>query len=513
MSITSRKLAACGTAFAIAAGITLATSSCRADETSLIARGKYLATMGDCEACHTAVGGKPFTGGLEMDTPFGKISTPNITPDKTTGIGDYTDQQFIRVFHAGVRRDGQYLYPVMPFPWYTKVTDEDVLAIKAYLFSLQPVHAPRKPMNISFPFNVRAGLAVWNEVFLTQGVFKPDPSKSAAVNRGAYIVQGLAHCGECHDARNLLGAGAAAKPLQGGEIDHWYAPNITSDVHTGIGRFSDQQLFAYLKTGTAPGMGVVVGPMAQTQHESLSKLTEADLKAVVAYLKSTRPAAGYQPSHLAALSNGTLPGAQTYLNYCASCHQLNGQGIPKVIPPLAGNGAVRNGGPQTVVQVLLGGVEAQGTYGPMPAMGVTMTDQQIADATNYVRAAWGNDAPASVGPGEVASLRKGTDSLLSGTLPGGCPALHPGGFAELVETPSMQSLLQGVTPGNIVQNVDAMVVKVKSAAPAMKQADIVNGLTAGYCQILRHDAALSQNERLDRLNQFSERVYTQVAHD
>ena len=299
----------------------------RADQAAdQIAAGKYLATMGDCQACHTAPNGVPFAGGLYMNTPFGKISTPNITPDKDTGIGGYTDEQFVRVFHAGVGKDGEYLYPVMPFPWYTKVSDADVLAIKAYLFSLPPTHAPRPPLQISFPFNVRTGLAAWDVAFLHEGRFKPDPTQSEAVNRGAYIVEGLGHCGECHDSRNMLGAGAIAKPLQGGEIDHWYAPNITSDVRTGIGRFSDDQLVSYLKTGTAPGMGTVVGPMAQTVHESLSKLDDTDLHAIVAYLKSTPATPSFKAVVPAGLSNADLPGAQTYLNHCASCHQLDGRG-------------------------------------------------------------------------------------------------------------------------------------------------------------------------------------------
>ncbi len=159
-----------------------------------------------------------------MLTPFGPVSTPNITPDKETGIGDWTDDQFYRVLHSGIGKNGQHLYPIMPYPWYTKVTRDDVLAIKAYLFSLKPVHAPRPPNKLAFPFNIRAGLAVWDELFLRQGSFTPDPSKSAEVNRGAYIVQGLGHCGECHNGRNLLGDTAMAEPLRGGPIEHWYAP-------------------------------------------------------------------------------------------------------------------------------------------------------------------------------------------------------------------------------------------------------------------------------------------------
>jgi mono/diheme cytochrome c family protein len=491
----------------------MASGRCQAAATpDLVEHGKYLAILGDCQACHTAPSGKPFAGGLEMDTPFGKISTPNITPDKETGIGNYTDAQFLRVLHAGIRRDGEYLYPVMPFPWYTKVTDDDGLAIKAYLFSLAPIHAPRPPLQISFPFNVRSGLAVWDKLFLKEGVFKPDPSKSPEINRGAYIVQGLAHCGECHDGRNLLGAGAVAKPLQGGPIDHWYAPNITSDVHTGIGRYTDDQLFMFLKTGTAPGVGTVIGPMAQTQHESLSKLTDSDLHAVVAYLKSTKPEAGFTQRHLAGFAHGDMPGAESYLNHCASCHQLDGKGVGHTIPTLVGNGAVMSGGPQTVIEAVLGGIEAQGTYGPMPAVGTGMSDQEVADAANYVRAAWGNNAPAAVGPGEVASLRKQVHTYLSGTLPGFCPTLADPSLKQFVDRPDVQALLAHTDEGNILQNVNSILALAKTGDNNAKQRDLVNSLSIGYCQTLQKDQALSEPQRLAMLNQFGERVYTQVDH-
>ena len=172
------------------------------------------------------------------------------------------------MFHQGINSKGEHLYPVMPFPWYTKVRRDDVLAIKAYLFSLQPVNAPRKPLKLMFPFNIRSALIGWDTVFLKAGEFKPDPNQSAEVNRGAYIVQGLGHCGECHNGRNLLGDTEAAQALQGGPIDKWYAPNITSDPKQGIGRYTDEAVFQYLKTGHSNSMGVVVGPMAQTMHES-----------------------------------------------------------------------------------------------------------------------------------------------------------------------------------------------------------------------------------------------------
>jgi mono/diheme cytochrome c family protein len=204
-----------------------------------------------------------------------------------------------------------------------------------------------------------------------------------------------------------------AQQLQGGPIQDWYAPNITNDVHDGIGKYSDDQLFSYLKNGVAPGMGVVAGPMAETVHDSLSKFTDADLHAVIAYLRSTKPETTYK-STVASDFTGQAPrGREAYLSNCASCHQLNGQGVAGAVPPLAGNGAVLAKGPEDVIRVVLGGIEAQGPYSPMPAVGRGMTDQQIADVTNYVRQAWGNQAPPTAGGGTVGALRATSFTAMS----------------------------------------------------------------------------------------------------
>ena len=241
-----------------------------------------------------------------------------------------------------------------------------MLAIKAYLFSLAPVHAPRQPNHLDFPFNVRAGLAVWDEMFLREGTFKPDPAKSAEINRGAYIVEGLGHCGECHNGRKLLGDTPMAQSLRGGPIENWYAPNITSDVRDGIGKYSDDQVFGYLKTGVSPGMGVASGPMAETIHDSLSKLNDGDLHAIVAFLKSTPAEASYTSAERSAFTGKDAVGRQAYLNNCASCHQLDGKGIAGAVPALSGNGAVLARGSDNVIRAILGGLEAQQSYAPMP---------------------------------------------------------------------------------------------------------------------------------------------------
>ena len=497
------------TGCAIAAGSTAAYAT-NADP-ALIEHGKYLTTAGDCQACHTAPDGKPFAGGLYMNTPFGPISTPNITPDADTGIGKITDDQFVRVFHQGIGMQGERLYPVMPFPWYTKVTRDDALAIKAYLFSLEPEHAPRKPLKLSFPFNIRAGLIGWDAVFLKTGEFKPNPDVSPQINRGAYLVQGLAHCGECHNANKLVGDAGMAAALRGGPIDKWYAPNITSDKSQGIGKYSEQQIFTYLKTGHEKDMGVVVGPMAQTMHESLGKLTDDDLHDMVAYLKSTPAKEGFTKRQPVAGTVQVAANAQSYLNYCASCHLENGQGLAGQVPKLAGNGVVAAQGPETVIRVILGGINAQGSYSAMPAIGVSMSDQEVADATNYVRQAWGNGAPATAAPGQVANLRKETTTLLAMNLAGGCPKIAQGDTARVIAGADAQKILAATKQDNVLPNAESLIKLVRAGAPKATQADIINSLTIGYCPVVMADASLPDAiQKSQALDGFAERVYTDI---
>jgi mono/diheme cytochrome c family protein len=478
---------------------------------ALISHGEYLTTAGDCAACHTAPGGQKFAGGLYMDTPFGPISTPNITPDKETGIGNITDDQFYRVFHAGIGMKGEPLYPVMPYPWYTKVTRDDVLAIKAYLFSLAPVHAPRKPLKLVFPFNVRDGLYAWQAAFFVEGTFKPDPKLSPQENRGAYLVEGLEHCGECHNGNNLLGDTKWSARLRGGPIDNWYAPNISSDKQEGIGKYSDEQIFQYLKTGAAPGMGVVAGPMAQTVHESLRHLTDDDLHDIVLYLKTTPPKEGYKPEKIAPNSDKMVVDAQSYLNYCASCHGQDGKGLRGSVPALAGNGAVTAQGPETVIRVVLGGINAKDSYSPMPAIGARMSDVDVANAVNYIRASWGNAAPAHAGPGLVGELRADTKTVLAMNDSRGCPPVADPDLAKVIGGEEAQATLKATNLGNVLQNSEKLIGLVRQGAPKAQQADIINALTLGYCPVVAADKSRpTQAQKSELLDEFAERVYTQL---
>ena len=488
-----------------------ASSAARAADvpkSDLVARGEYLAHAGDCIACHTAKGGQLLAGGLSVETPYGPISAPNITPDKATGIGAWTDEQFYRTMHDGLGRHGEYLYPVMPFPWYTIVTRDDVMAIRAYLNAQPAVHNVPPPSKLRFPYNVRASLLAWREVFFKPKDFKPDASQSAEVNRGSYLVNGLAHCGECHNARAVAGTSKYREGLQGGVVDGWYAPNITSDVHSGIGGWSNTDIATYLKTGTAPGKGVAAGPMAETVH-SLGYLTDADLLAVAAYLKTTPPKAD-PDKHGDLFAGAGGRGSGAYLNYCASCHGLDGKGLAGAIPALAGNPSVTAKGPGNVIGVVLGGLRARQQYAPMLAIGAGMSDQEVADVTNYVRQNWANAAPGTAAPGMVAKQRASLDTLLNVAPKSSCTAVAMPAPDQKIDpdryaTPAQ---LAGITDANLPQRTEDLVQRARATAPKAAQAELVNGLTTAYCNVVRADKTLDWNQKALRLGHFSELVYS-----
>jgi mono/diheme cytochrome c family protein len=441
----------------------------------------------------------------------GRSISPNITPDKATGIGNWTDDEFYRALHEGRARDGSFLYPAMPFPWYTKVTRDDALAIKAYLFSLPAVHKPRAASHLRFPFNVRSALGAWREAFFKPGTFEPDPKASDEVNRGAYLVNGLAHCGECHNGELLAGASKFDQPLRGGVIDHWYAPNITSDLRDGIGGWTQAQLVQFLKTGSAPGKGIAVGPMAQTVH-SLAQLSDTDLGAIAAYLKSTAPAPSPPRGRDLDVAS-TNHGGQVYLSDCASCHGLKGEGLPGAVPALAGNGAVMAAGPQNILMVVLGGLQARQGYAPMLAIGAGMSDADVADVANYVRKNWGNDAPATASADGVRAARGAVDTLMTGEPATGCPAVVPPQLARLVAGPQapLHAQLAAITEATLAQAVPPLVAKVRKAVPKLATAQIVNGLAAAYCPVVRGDPALDASAKALHIGHFSEFVYTQLS--
>jgi mono/diheme cytochrome c family protein len=398
-------LAAAALAATLAAPATAQQKPAAAAPQTLAQRGEYLARAGDCVSCHTAPGGQPFAGGLRLDTPFGYMLSPNITPDKDTGIGNWTSNDFYRALHHGVNKRGQDLYPTMPFDFYTKVTRADIDAIFAYLRTVTPVRNAVVVNHLDFPFNIRMSMLGWRELYFREGTFKPDPSKSESWNRGAYLVEGLGHCSDCHSPRNLLGGIEKSKDYTGAVVDGWFALNLTSDITTGLGAWSVDDIATYLKTGAYPGKTTVLGPMAEVVQNSLSYLTDADLKAIAEYLKSI-PADSTLRTGRKALDVSRQAGAKLYVDNCAGCHQSQGRGVPNVFPPLAGNGVVLAADPANIFKVVLGGIPAQGKFSPMPSFAGVLTDEQITAIANYVRTSWGNNAPPNATPDNVAKVRR-----------------------------------------------------------------------------------------------------------
>jgi mono/diheme cytochrome c family protein len=361
------------------------------DLAAQISRGEYLARAADCTACHTTPGGKPFAGGVAFKLPFGTIYSSNITADKETGIGDWSDEDVIRALHAGVDKEGHPLYPAFPYTSYTALSRDDILAIKAYLFSLPVVHAPARPNELAFPFNQRWTLSLWNALFLDKERFKPEQGKSEAWNRGAYLATALGHCGECHTPRNLAFAMESGKTFAGAELQGWKAYNITSDKEHGVGEWSDQQLTDYFAKGHAAGRGTASGPMGEVVEHSLQYLTPSDLAALVTYLRDVKPQQGgvptVAPAAVAQAGAGTPGlGEQLFVGACSGCHLDSGQGRETDYATLTGLRSVHDPHATNLTQVILNGTELKvdGQRIFMPSFGHAYSDAEIAALSNYV---------------------------------------------------------------------------------------------------------------------------------
>ncbi len=378
-----------------------------------IERGRYLAVLGDCAACHTAPGGQPFAGGLVLQTPFGKLVTPNITPDRDTGIGNMTNGEFLASLHRGRGRNGRRLYPAMPYPAYTKMTDDDVLAIRAYLATVAPVSNPVIANQLPFPLNIRLSMVFWNALNFTPGRYRPDPGKSAEWNRGAYIVQGAAHCGTCHTPKTLLGGDRNDVALTGATLQGWYAPDITNDPRKGIGGWSKEDLVQYLKTG-ANDWTLASGPMADAVSHSTSGMTDQDIAAIATYLKESNAGSSAPERAPVSASDAAMrAGAAIYKDSCAACHKDAGSGEAHLFPRLAGSAAVQSSDPATLLRVVLQGTRAVSTAAmptapAMPAFDWRLDDAQVAAVLTYIRNNWGNAAP----PVAAATFASARASLL-----------------------------------------------------------------------------------------------------
>jgi cytochrome c553 len=384
-----------------------------------VSRGQRLAILGDCAGCHTDRGGAPFAGGRAIVTRFGTFYAPNITPDRTTGIGEWSSDDFWRALHEGYGRDGEMLYPSFPYPNYTRVTRADSDAIFEYLRSVAPVVKPRRAHTLNFPYDQRRLLGVWRALYFRRGVFISDPAHDETWNRGAYLVQGLAHCNACHEPRNVLGAPQSGGNPSGGIVLDWYAPSLSNPHEAGVQDWAVSDIVTLLKSGRVAGSSpqaraaTTIGPMAEKVYNSLQHVADTDLQAMAVYLRSLPP--------ISSISGGTSragsslgPGAwddgQTvYRKECADCHGEKGEGHAPIGSPLAGNRAVSLDSATNAIRIVLFGGFPPGThdnprpYG-MPPYYPSLSDEHIANVLTYVRTSWGN-AAGPVFASEVAENR------------------------------------------------------------------------------------------------------------
>ena len=377
----------------------------------VLAHGAYLARAGNCAGCHTVPGGgEPFAGGRGVETPFGTVFAPNITPDARTGIGEWSPAEFWRAMHHGRSKDGRLLYPAFPYPSFTLVSREDSDALYAYLHSLKPVSQPNVPHELRFPYSTQAALAVWRALFFRPRAFMPESTQDAQWNRGKYLVQGLGHCAACHSSRNFLGATRLNAEFAGGLMpdEAWYASSLASANEAGVQGWPQADVVRLLKTGVS-ARGAVSGPMAEVVYSSTQHLSEHDIRSMVRFLQSIA-LREHPPEKIERAAGAVMElGQKLYGRHCASCHGEQGQGVPSIYPALAGNRAVTLGSPNNVVQLVSRGGFLPSTAGNprpfgMPPFRHLMSGEEIAAVSTYVRQSWGN-AAAPVSALDVLRVR------------------------------------------------------------------------------------------------------------
>lgn len=393
-----------------------------------IARGEYLARAGDCVACHTKAGGEPFAGGLPMATPIGTLYSTNITPDKQSGIGGYSYDDFQKAVRHGVAKNGDTLYPAMPYPSYAVVSDEDMQALYAYfMHGVKPVAQTNQESDIPWPLSMRWPLAIWRGVFAPDvKAFQPVKGQDPVLARGQYLVEGLGHCGACHTPRSITMQEKALNNDEGNDflsgsnapIDGWTASNLRGDGRDGLGRWSEDDLVQFLRMGRNDHTAVFGGMTDVVQH-SLQHLTAEDATAIARYLKSLGARdpsqVGFTPDDTVAKAlwkgDDSKTGASVYVDSCAACHKTDGSGYQRFFPELRGNPVVLAADPTSLIHIVLSGAQLPGMKGApttitMPAFGWRLNDQQVADVVNFIRTSWGNTATEAVSASDVAKVRK-----------------------------------------------------------------------------------------------------------
>jgi mono/diheme cytochrome c family protein len=373
----------------------LAFGKAQAESAEVIARGKALTDAANCVGCHTADPARPFAGGRRIDSPFGGIYSPNLTPDRETGIGAWSDEDFYRALHDGVAPDGSRYYPAFPYPSFTKIARDDVLAIRAYLATLAPIRNVTPPPRLRWPLNHRIVMRGWNLLFFQRGTFENNPQRSAEWNRGAYLVEGAANCGACHTPKAAFGADLRDQRFGGSLVQGWFASRLDAAERSGLKSWSVDDIVEYLQSGRN-GRSHAGQLMAEVVVNSTSLMSDSDLRAIAVYLKDLSAGAP-EPVVTRPPQASMSSGAAVYARACIACHQANGEGAPRIYPPLPGNANLQSADASSTIQIILEGAQTVTTprapnTGSMPAYAEQLSDQQIADVANYIRNSWGNAA-------------------------------------------------------------------------------------------------------------------------
>ncbi len=464
-----------------------------------VARGEYLSKAAHCNACHSREGGPAYSGNVPLNSPFGVLYAPNITQDPTTGIGNWTEKEFEGSLRRGVGKDGQYLYPAMPYIEFTKISDDDIHALWAYFRTIKPVREETKKNEMKFPFNVRVGIAGWQAMYFKQGRYANDPSQSAQWNRGAYLVQGLGHCEACHTPTNVAMAPKKGEALQGNVIDHWFAPDISGGQFSGIKDWSVEQLATYLKQGHNDKNEAAVGPMQQTIDLGTSQLSDADVTAISVYLKNqVTTTADREPKTkhpVTAIERAS--GKAIFADNCASCHGNDGKGVAGIAPSLVGAASVAGKEPETALRAVLQGFEPHGQWGVMPSFAQVFTPQEVSDVVNYVRTAWGNaGAGSSVTPSQVTRLARYSDlggAKVESALV--CPSAQATAL-DAMTLAQVKALADDTQPQAAT---DKLVRDYRSRHPKVGTTDIVTTISGAYC---RDVMATSKGTLADRQKRY-----------
>lgn len=465
-----------------------------------LARGERLARAGNCVTCHTADDGEPYAGGRSISTPFGILNTANITPH-STGIADYTLEDFVASMREGKNASGDAMYPAHPYPFFTRMMDADIEALWAFLQTVQPVENEVEIVQMGFPFNLRAGVAAWQAANFEPERFEPRDDKSDEWNRGAYLVQAVTHCGACHTPRDATFAIDDTRHLEGAVIQGWYAPDISAGDSSAIDGWSEDEIVHFLLKGETDYLETSYGPMDNVVHESLAKIPEEEVRAIVVYLQDVAPEQAKEPDDPGGAGR-VGDGEAIFIAHCSGCHLLSGDGLAGAAATLNDNRSITTAPPNNIIMSILAGLPPDNDWGGMPSFINVLSNSDIAEVSNYVRSAWSNDAPPNATPRLVNSLREEVREM---------PDLEPwsGMCANLprsqIDSEFITRIGEVSKDGFADQEIEEVARAYADRFPEVDTATALIAISSGYCRHLS-DEDVERDDALRRISQFNSRL-------